>query len=252
MMDNPTSSNKHPLVPPNEQKCVWMTAGILSYQLCDRQFDCDHCPLDSALRTFPDRTNVDQRQTATTVESKNKRTLSPGYLYSRKHCWIKSNEGNSVRVGIEPLLSSMLLNSKTVVLPSVGDRVEADKVCAWVVLEGGTLAIASPLDGEVQRTNAALVDQSHDIRDDPFERGWLFELTTGEDIFNLSSLLRVAEADKYYTEDERRFQSLVGTELKKHHAEAGVTLADGGKLNQDVAAMLGPEKFFLLLRNAFA
>ena len=251
-MDNSKSTNKYPLVPSNEQKCVWMTAGILSYQLCDRQFDCDHCPLDSAIRTFPERTNIDQRQVARNARSKEGRSLVPGYLYSRKHCWIKSNDGNSVRVGIEPLLSSMLLNSKTVVLPSVRDHVQANKVCAWVVLEGGTLAIASPLDGDVQRTNAELVDQSHDIHDDPFDRGWLFDLTIGEDIFNLSSLFRMAEADRQYSEDEQRFQSLVTMEFKKHHAAAGVTLADGGKPAKDVAAMLGPEKYFLLLREAFS
>jgi len=127
-----------------------------------------------------------------------------------------------------------------------------NKVCAWVVLEGGTLPIPSPLDGEVKSINATLVEQPHDIHDDPFERGWLFEVTTSEDIFNLASLFRVAEADRYFTEDERRFQSLVSTELRKHRTVAGVTLADGGKVIQDVAAMLGPNTYFLLLREAFA
>jgi len=250
-MDNSIPTNKYPLVPPSEQKCVWMTAGILSYQLCDREFDCDRCPLDSALRTSPERATVEQRQVATRAKTNERRKLSPGYLYSRKHCWIKSKEANTVRVGIEPLFSSMLLNSKTVVLPSVGDRLHVNKVCSWVVLEGGTLAISSPLDGEVHRTNAALVDQPHEIHDDPFEKGWLFELTTSEDVFNSSSLLRTAEADRQFKEDERRFQSLVNTELKKHRMAAGVTLPDGGQMIQNVAAMLGPEKYFLLLSEVF-
>ena len=30
--------------------CVWVTAGVLNYKLCDRDFDCEHCPLDAALR----------------------------------------------------------------------------------------------------------------------------------------------------------------------------------------------------------
>lgn len=250
-MDNSTPTNKYPLIPPNEQKCVWMTAGILSYQLCDRELDCDHCPLDSAIRTLPERPMTEQRQAAASANTSERKMLSPGYLYSRKHCWIKSNNGNTVRVGIEPLFSSMLLNAKTVVLPSIGDRLQANKVCSWVVLEGGTLAISSPLDGDVIRTNAALVDQSNDIHDDPFERGWLFELSTTDDIFNLSSLLRIAEADRCFSEDERRFQSLVNVELKKHHSTAGATLADGGKPIHDVAMMLGPEKYFLLLNEVF-
>jgi glycine cleavage system H protein len=250
-MDNTKLAKKYPLVPSNEQKCVWMTAGILSYQLCDRQFDCDHCPLDSAIRTFPERTAGDVQRAGTKVDVKGTKSLIPGYLYSRGHCWIKSDEGNKVRVGIEPLLSSMLLNAKTVVLPAVGDRVQANKVCAWIVLDGGTLPITSPLDGDVRKTNATLADQPHGICNDPFEGGWLFELSTGEDIFNLSSLYRVAEADRYYTEDEQRFQSLVSAELKRHRTATGVTLADGGKLVQDVMAMLGAQKYFLLLRDAF-
>ncbi len=39
-----------PILPPDELRCVWMSAGILSYQLCDRAFDCDHCALDQAMR----------------------------------------------------------------------------------------------------------------------------------------------------------------------------------------------------------
>lgn len=31
-------------------RCVWMLAGVVSYRLCNRAFDCDHCPLDRALR----------------------------------------------------------------------------------------------------------------------------------------------------------------------------------------------------------
>jgi glycine cleavage system H protein len=250
-MENSTPTNKYPLVPPNEQKCVWMTAGILSYQLCDREFDCDHCPLDSAIRTFPERPSTSQRPTAMDTDRQKSRMLSPGYIYSRKHCWIKSNDGGTVRVGIEPVLSSMLLNLKTVVLPSIGDHLQAGKVCSWVVLEGGTLAISSPLDGDVCGTNAVLVDQPYDIRNNPFEKGWLFDLRTNEDIFNLSSLLRIGEAEKRYAEDERRFHSLVNAELKKHRATAGVTLADGGQVVEDVAAMLGPEKYFLLLSEVF-
>lgn len=35
---------------PNAQTCVWMEAGVISFWLCKRAFDCEHCPLDAALR----------------------------------------------------------------------------------------------------------------------------------------------------------------------------------------------------------
>ncbi len=251
-MDNASSQGKYPLIPPNEQKCVWMTAGILSYQLCDKQFDCDHCPLDSALRMSPERTNVEDRPGEVGRQTRQARTLMPGYLYSKKHCWLKPSDGNYIRVGVEPYLAAMLLNARTTVLPSIGDRVQANKACAWVVLEGGTLAITSPLDGDVQRTNVRIVEQPNDIYADPLGRGWLFEVTTTVDIYNCASLVRPPEAEPWYAEDNRRFRFMVTNEFKKHRSTAGATLPDGGQLIEDISAMLGPEKYFTLLTEVFS
>lgn len=43
-----------------DSACVWMRAGVIRFWLCDRNFDCDNCPLYAALkgarpaaRTFP-------------------------------------------------------------------------------------------------------------------------------------------------------------------------------------------------------
>ena len=251
VMDNARSSSKYPLIPPNENRCVWMTAGILSYQLCEREFDCDHCPLDSALRTFPQRGIADQGSPSGSPKTSEKQKLLAGFLYSRKHCWIKSQDDKTVRVGIEPVLASMFVGAKSFVLPAVGDRVHANKVCAWIVLEGGTMPIAAPLDGEVCGINNCVVGNPHIICDDSYEKGWLFELVTGEDIYNQSSLFRLAEASRIYNGDQHRFQSMVANELKRHRTDAGATLPDGGQMLTDVASMLGPEKYFRVLSDAF-
>lgn len=31
-------------------KCVWMLAGNVDYKLCDREYECDECPFDHAIR----------------------------------------------------------------------------------------------------------------------------------------------------------------------------------------------------------
>lgn len=251
-MDSSTSQSKHPVVPPNEQKCVWMTAGILSYQLCERQFDCDHCPLDSALRTFPQRTSSMKPTVPSRAKSAEKPKLMPGYLYSRKHCWIRSQSETVVRIGVEPMLAALIAAPKTVVLPSLGERVQANKVCAWIVTEGGTMPVTSPLDGEVTNVNVHLMDQPHDLCSESMDHGWLFELTTGEEIFNRSNLFQITEAERAYQDDERRFQALMSAELRKHHAIAGATLPDGGQVVQNTAAMVGPEKYYQMLREVFS
>jgi glycine cleavage system H lipoate-binding protein len=38
------------IVPPGKKKCVWMEAGVVSYKLCDNNFDCSTCSYDHAMQ----------------------------------------------------------------------------------------------------------------------------------------------------------------------------------------------------------
>jgi len=38
------------IVPPGKKKCVWMEAGVVSYKLCDNNFDCSTCVYDQAMQ----------------------------------------------------------------------------------------------------------------------------------------------------------------------------------------------------------
>ena len=36
--------------PQRFDKCVWMESGVVSYKLCDFEYNCEACPFDQALR----------------------------------------------------------------------------------------------------------------------------------------------------------------------------------------------------------
>jgi glycine cleavage system H lipoate-binding protein len=38
------------IVPPGKKKCVWMEAGVVSYKLCDNNYDCSTCLYDHAMQ----------------------------------------------------------------------------------------------------------------------------------------------------------------------------------------------------------
>ncbi|OQX63193.1 MAG: hypothetical protein B5M55_07350 [Desulfococcus sp. 4484_242] len=38
------------IVPPGKKKCVWMEAGVVSYKLCDNNFDCSTCAYDHGMQ----------------------------------------------------------------------------------------------------------------------------------------------------------------------------------------------------------
>jgi glycine cleavage system H lipoate-binding protein len=39
------------IVPPGKKRCVWMEAGVVSYKLCDNNYDCPTCVYDHAMQT---------------------------------------------------------------------------------------------------------------------------------------------------------------------------------------------------------
>jgi glycine cleavage system H protein len=241
----------HPIVPQSEIRCVWMTAGVLSYQLCERKLDCEYCPLDRALRqTFIDQQSL-HGQERVVIEPRSTEQPRRNMLYGRRHMWVSSHDDHVARLGLEPGFASVLVSPKAVVLPSIGEQIVRNKVCAWIVLDGGTLPIVSPISGKVCDSNAYLAENPHAICSSPLGQGWLFEIVIEGTVLHDNDLLPVAEAVRIYAEDERRFQTMLSTELTKGGADVGITLADGGEALENLCEMLGPSKYFKLVKTVY-
>jgi glycine cleavage system H lipoate-binding protein len=250
-MSESDSLGKYPIIPPGEIRCVWMDAGLVSYQLCERKLECDECPLDIALRQpFNDHQGVHSMRAAL-ARDRGTPGVHGGMLYGRKHVWVRAGAEHSVRIGIEPGLASVLISPKAIVLPAVGEHVVRNKVCAWIVIEGGTLPIVSPISGTVCLTNTYLAENPHAVCMSPLGQGWLFELTVERAVESDSDLLPVAEAAHFFAEDERRFQGLLSAELARGGEVVGQTLADGGQVLSNLPEILGPTKYFRLVRNIY-
>ncbi len=243
---------KHPIVPSDEIRCVWMTAGVVSYQLCDRKLECEQCPLDIALRQrFATEQGLHPRKPPVANDHAMP-DLPTGTLFGRKHVWVRAAGPHTVRIGLEPGFASALVSPKAIVLPAVGEHVVRNKVCSWVVLEGGTLPVVAPMSGTVRATNAQLAESPHAVCMSPLASGWLFEMTVEAAVAQDSDLLSVREAATIFADDVRKFQTLLMTELAKGGGVVGPTLADGGQALSGLSEILGPTKYFRLVRNAFA
>lgn len=49
-MRNPIDRSPEFATPAGGLPCIWMSAGLVAYKLCDRGFECDGCPFDQAMR----------------------------------------------------------------------------------------------------------------------------------------------------------------------------------------------------------
>jgi glycine cleavage system H lipoate-binding protein len=58
-MQNRAKRESMKIVPPGRNKCVWMEAGVVSYKLCDNNFDCSTCQYDHAMQLRVSRRKED-------------------------------------------------------------------------------------------------------------------------------------------------------------------------------------------------
>ena len=107
-------------------------------------------------------------------------SLPTDYLYSAEHEWVNSTDvkpGDVVRVGITQYAADQLGEIVYVELPEVGTEAEAGEPCGEVESTKSVSDIYAPVSGEITAVNEEIADNAGIINEDPYEAGWLYEVT---------------------------------------------------------------------------
>lgn len=102
--------------------------------------------------------------------------------YTSEHEWVRTpGEGEgTVRVGITEFAQDALGDIVYVSLPQVGDQLTAGETCGELESTKSVSDIYAPVTGEVVATNGALDSTPELVNSDPYEAGWLFEVTLAD------------------------------------------------------------------------
>ncbi len=232
-----------------QNRCIWMTAGVISFKLCPLNYDCEHCDFDEVMRSQVRlkevRSRVKRHKPKTLVsseklpiassDSKNPPlffTFSVGevggelYLHPT-HLWVRRVEEQKWMLGIDKLLAYVLPPVVEVELYGSNTKVLQNQLFGKVHAQAGTVPLTSPLSGRVVQTNSKLAQCPELMQQDPYGEGWLAEI----EWFPSDS-----ELGKFYTGlTGRRFLEEEAQHLKfllKHRGiqvdQIGETLPDGG------------------------
>lgn len=246
-----TVSKGYHIVPPDENRCVWMTAGVLPYQLCDREFRCEECPLDLAIRRQVRSPAAVGDASKMHLSAAQQTALKEGYQYSRNHCWILNISPHSVRVGIEPGFATVIGRPKSIVLPLHGQFAHSGQTCAWIVTAGGTLTLGAPVGGSVESSNVLLRESPHLLHQYPFSEGWLYEVATDERGLEEAGLVSPDRIADTYAADESRFLHALDGMLRGNQPDGGLTLADIDRRLDSILDLVGPAKYFDAVRRIY-
>ena len=263
--------NYYQLIPEEDLKCVWMTAGLLTYKLCKYNLQCEKCPLDWELRNLSgtpshgsaasqERKQInseEERSPATWRKERSGRVvltedlwrlnINGSLFYHPGHTWVKVEKADEVRIGIDSLLGKMIGKVKVIVLPLSGGRfLQGDTLCS-IIQEEGILHIVSPVSGSILSVNQKLKNQPELLTKDPLGKGFLLTLKPKNLQRDQRHLFFGEAAVSWYQKELERFKTAVVSELSPDRKGLGITMQDGGIKLRDTKKLVGPERYIQLV-----
>ena len=108
-------------------------------------------------------------------------SLTPeNVLYTKEHEWILFTGETTARIGITDFAQGALGDIVYIQLPKLNQEVTAGKVCGEVESTKSVSEIYSPLTGTISQVNTALESAPEIINSDPYNDGWIAEITFSE------------------------------------------------------------------------
>jgi len=232
-----------------QNRCIWMTAGVISFKLCPLNYDCEHCDFDevmrSQVRSTGGRSRVKSHKPKTPVPSERLPltssdsekhplffTFSAGeadeglYLHPT-HLWVRRLEEQKWTLGIDRLLAYVLPPVVEVELYGSNMKVLQNQLLGKVHTQGGAVPLTAPLSGHLIQINPRLAQRPELVQQDPNGEGWLAMMDWFQDHSELEKFYHGLAGKRLLEEEAQHLKFL----LKHRGVEVnhiGDTLPDGG------------------------
>ncbi|NOG54495.1 MAG: hypothetical protein HND57_09245 [Planctomycetes bacterium] len=236
-------------VPHSAPTCVWMSAGVLNYKLCDRNYNCEHCPLDAALR-------------GVAPECQSGRSKSHGLLtyrdgfpsdrhYTRGHTWVQphADGSGSIRIGLDRFAVEHLPRITLVRWAGDSSSYDAGRVLCRLFFDGVSLPLECPFAISGYEPNPVLENESEVVSADPYERGWIADLVPADPhVLDTVSLLDARQATRLASVESRRLRRCLAFHLLvQDDSRPTSSLQNEHRLLDNLRHLLGAPRFLQLL-----
>ena len=219
----------------DEVKCIWADSGTIGYKLCDKNFDCENCELDKALRknailnTEMEENNKTSKNIIGKISSEiNSVNYDRHYIYLKNYLCLKNLFEDKYFLGISPMLYNLFLNTNVSFncvkqySVSVGDK------AAEISGEWGSIDIASPIVMKVLKQIPQTID-------DVNSTNWIGIVEIDNTDFDSVNSYK-------YNENKNFITSLLRSTQIENFVTMN-TMYDGGKKVKNLPELLGGKEF---------
>lgn len=246
----------------SDAKCVWMSAGVVSFKLCDLEFECEHCAYDRIIRSkissaFVNGNNGKPKNEKTVnytdhakilIEKLVDSEINPTYYYSNNHLCFCRDEDDVVLIGIDNLLAKILTYITCIVLMPVGELVKQKKSFCWFIQKNRTLTLYSPFKGTVFQNNYSLLNSPDYIRTTDLQKSWLTKIKLENDS-SLQNFYTGEQAKVWFQSEIRKAKNTLAEIIERNRPQISPSQFDGGVFTTSIAEIIPDVEYWQFLKN---
>jgi glycine cleavage system H lipoate-binding protein len=217
--------DKMKMLPSWKRPCIHHMKGRIAFRPCDREYRCGDCEFD---QYFQDQYAVYAMVKPVDFLDVEGFKIPQGYYLHRGHAWVKIEDDQSVRVGMDDFASRLLGPFDGVETPLMGGKVAQDG--AHIILKRGAqeAKMLCPVSGVVTEINTRVREEGDLVGEDPYAAGWFMRIYAPELRRDLRTLLMGQENRDHLKHEVDRVYRFI-------EREAGPLAVDGGQLAQNLA-----------------
>lgn len=225
-------------LPPLKRPCIHYMKRRIDFRACNQEYQCGNCEFD---QYFNDQFSVHAVVRPVDVIDIKGFKIPHGYYLHRGHMWVKIEENDTVRVGLDDFALRLLGPLDRVEAPLMGKEIRRDQADISLTRDANAAKILSPVSGVVTAINSELRDRGNLANQDPYTEGWVMCLHSTNLRQDLRELMIGDQASDYLDDEIDRLYEVI-------EEEAGPLAADGGYLGDDIYGNLNPDVWETLTR----
>jgi glycine cleavage system H lipoate-binding protein len=252
----------------SDLKCVWMSAGLVKYKLCDLDFKCEHCEFHHAMQGIEHSgTNIHSTHSdsITTCLSENDSLMVNICLnkllegckihldrfYHSPHFWLKAEGPDQVQIGIDNLSLKILYPLDRCILPQVGEHIQYGQLMGWLVREEMMIPLYAPVKGEIAAVNPSYPLNISVSTDPSSNDTFLLNMKSKELASDLKQKSYSTEGIINHQQKIACIKTYLQRSMGNQSENIGLTLGDGGTVEQDLEKIMGSKLFREFIHDLF-
>jgi glycine cleavage system H protein len=152
--------------------------------------------------------------------------------------------GDLLSLGIDDFGQKLLGPITAIQPPAVGARVKQGERVWTLQVNGQSIDMLSPVDGEIIAVNDDVLQSPQEINKDPFGKGWVMAVRNPDKLLNLKGLLSGIQARLWTEEARTKLMAITNQNL-------GTVLADAGPAREGIARTLDSERWVEIVKTHF-